>query len=43
MEKQTKEFYGKTTMGQVITLKKVGRNERCVCGSGLKYKKCCGK
>lgn len=23
--------------------KKVGRNERCPCGSGLKYKKCCGK
>jgi len=23
--------------------KKVGRNEKCPCGSGLKYKKCCGK
>lgn len=23
--------------------KKVGRNESCPCGSGLKYKKCCGK
>ena len=23
--------------------KKVGRNEPCPCGSGLKYKKCCGK
>jgi hypothetical protein len=22
--------------------KKVGRNEKCPCGSGLKYKKCCG-
>jgi preprotein translocase subunit SecA len=22
---------------------KVGRNEECPCGSGLKYKKCCGK
>jgi len=21
---------------------KTGRNERCLCGSGLKYKKCCG-
>lgn len=21
---------------------RVGRNERCPCGSGLKYKKCCG-
>lgn len=23
--------------------KKLGRNELCLCGSGLKYKKCCGK
>ena len=23
--------------------KKVGRNEPCSCGSGNKYKKCCGK
>ena len=23
--------------------KKVGRNEACPCGSGKKYKKCCGK
>ena len=22
---------------------KTGRNEPCPCGSGLKYKKCCGK
>lgn len=22
--------------------KKIGRNDRCSCGSGLKYKKCCG-
>lgn len=22
---------------------KVGRNDKCPCGSGLKYKKCCGK
>lgn len=22
---------------------KQGRNEKCACGSGLKYKKCCGK
>jgi preprotein translocase subunit SecA len=24
-------------------VKKVGRNDPCPCGSGLKYKKCCGK
>ena len=24
-------------------IKKVGRNDPCPCGSGLKYKKCCGR
>ena len=28
---------------QVITGKKVGRNEPCLCGSGKKYKYCCGR
>jgi len=28
---------------QQATSKKVGRNEPCPCGSGKKYKKCCGK
>jgi len=23
--------------------KKIGRNESCPCGSGKKYKKCCGR
>jgi len=23
--------------------KKIGRNDPCPCGSGKKYKKCCGK
>jgi SWIM/SEC-C metal-binding protein len=26
-----------------IAEQKVGRNEPCLCGSGKKYKKCCGK
>jgi SEC-C motif domain protein len=26
-----------------ITVSKPGRNDPCTCGSGLKYKKCCGK
>lgn len=26
-----------------IVVNKVGRNDPCNCGSGLKYKKCCGK
>lgn len=28
---------------QKKTKEKVGRNEVCYCGSGKKYKKCCGK
>ncbi len=28
---------------QIRTYKKVGRNEPCPCGSGKKYKKCCGR
>ncbi|MBD0373821.1 MAG: DUF1186 domain-containing protein [Pyrinomonadaceae bacterium] len=26
----------------IVKKKKVGRNEPCPCGSGKKYKKCCG-
>ncbi len=26
-----------------ISFKKIGRNELCPCGSGKKYKHCCGK
>jgi len=26
-----------------VAKKKIGQNERCPCGSGKKYKKCCGK
>lgn len=34
----------KKDTGQVIREgRKIGRNEPCPCGSGLKYKKCCGK
>jgi len=33
----------KTPHGQVVRQgRKIGRNEPCPCGSGLKYKKCCG-
>lgn len=28
---------------QPIVVAKIGRNERCPCGSGLKYKRCCGR
>jgi preprotein translocase subunit SecA len=27
----------------VVKGKKIGRNEPCICGSGKKYKKCCGQ
>ncbi|MDE6000961.1 MAG: SEC-C domain-containing protein, partial [Clostridia bacterium] len=26
-----------------VAAKKVGRNDPCPCGSGKKYKNCCGK
>ncbi len=26
-----------------VLVNKIGRNDPCTCGSGLKYKKCCGK
>ena len=29
--------------GLKIQSKKIGRNELCPCGSGKKYKKCCGR
>ena len=28
---------------RVVNESKIGRNDPCVCGSGKKYKKCCGK
>ncbi len=31
-----------TTKQPVLTQKKAGRNDPCPCGSGKKYKKCCG-
>ena len=34
---------GESRSSQTITKgKKVGRNDSCPCGSGKKYKKCCG-
>ncbi len=34
---------GKITTTKTRTSKKIGRNEPCPCGSGKKYKNCCGK
>lgn len=30
-------------LNKLITKEKIGRNDLCSCGSGKKYKKCCGK
>jgi hypothetical protein len=38
-----KEIYrDQKTSGTVVKDKKIGRNDPCPCGSGKKYKKCCG-
>ncbi|MGE8205692.1 SEC-C metal-binding domain-containing protein [Heyndrickxia sp. NPDC080065] len=34
---------GKNNIINMKTKKKIGRNEPCPCGSGKKYKKCCGR
>lgn len=33
----------RTTVNAPAKVKKIGRNDPCPCGSGKKYKKCCGK
>lgn len=37
------EGYFATEEGNFIREEKIGRNDPCPCGSGKKYKKCCGK
>lgn len=37
------EFTGGTPQMPIIAGHKVGRNDPCPCGSGKKYKKCCGQ
>lgn len=36
-------YHSQLELKPLETPKKVGRNEPCPCGSGKKYKKCCGK
>lgn len=38
-EELTKQY----RQSKVVRVDKVGRNEPCPCGSGKKYKKCCGR
>lgn len=43
-EEKRKELYtSQKKSGTVVKEKKVGRNDPCPCGSGKKYKKCCGQ
>ena len=43
-EERRKELYKEQKSSTTIVKpKKVGRNDPCPCGSGKKYKKCCGK
>ena len=43
-EERRKELYlEQKKSGTVVKDKKIGRNDPCPCGSGKKYKKCCGK
>jgi len=37
------EIRGEKTDPVRVVDRKVGRNDPCPCGSGLKYKKCCGR
>lgn len=39
--KEIKAAYNRTKI--VVKDEKIGRNDPCPCGSGKKYKKCCGK
>lgn len=38
-----KEISKEYKTSQIAVSNKIGRNEPCTCGSGKKYKKCCGK
>jgi len=43
-EEQRKELYlEQKKSGTIIKGEKIGRNDPCPCGSGKKYKKCCGR
>lgn len=43
-EEKRKELYmEQKKSGTIVKGAKIGRNDPCPCGSGLKYKKCCGK
>lgn len=42
-QERRKELYkDQKASGTIVKDKKIGRNDPCPCGSGKKYKKCCG-
>ncbi|WMJ86344.1 SEC-C metal-binding domain-containing protein [Anaerocolumna sp. MB42-C2] len=41
-ERRKELFWEQKKSGTVVKEKKIGRNDPCPCGSGKKYKKCCG-
>lgn len=44
LEESSQILFGGKNNGKLIKFgKKIGRNDYCLCGSGLKYKKCCGR
>ena len=42
-ERRKELFLEQKKSGTVVKGRKIGRNEPCPCGSGKKYKFCCGK
>lgn len=41
-ERRKELYWEQKKSGTVVKEKKIGRNDPCPCGSGKKYKKCCG-
>lgn len=41
-EKRKQLYKEQKKSGTIVKEKKIGRNDPCPCGSGKKYKKCCG-
>lgn len=42
-EKKKELYLEQKKSGTIVKAKKIGRNDPCPCGSGKKYKHCCGK
>lgn len=42
-EEKIEEITKQYKKDSIVRVNKIGRNEPCICGSGKKYKKCCGK